>query len=72
MGRCLKSIVRRIAERMSIVNCQVLAKKGIVYCQVLAKKSDLFGLDDSSIYLKGAGAKRAKVRESVRLYRLKK
>ena len=42
VGRCLKSIVRRIAERMSIVNCQVLAKKGIVYCQVLAKKSIFF------------------------------
>ena len=64
--------MRRIAERMSIVNCQVLAKKGIIYCQVLVKKSDFFCWDDSSINLKGAGAKRAKVRESVRLYRLMK
>ena len=72
MGRCLKSIVRRIAERMSIVNCQVLAKKGIVYCQVLVKKSNFLVGTIVAYIFKGAGAKRAKVRESVRLYRLKK
>ena len=67
-GRCLTSTVKRIAVKMSIVDCQVFAKK-IIF---LGAKKSIFWGRTKLIIVEGVGAKRANVRESVRLYRLKK
>ena len=67
-GRCLTSTVKRIAVKMSIVDCQLFAKRSIF----LGRRKVFFGGERRLIIFEGVGAKRAKVRESVRLYRLKK